>query len=112
MPARALQAVFCMGLMAIGASAVEQSDLVHVKITVLDVNGRSIDDLQQGDFVLTVDGIEVILTRWTRSQDLFSHATYTLVFRAAHSIPPSRHSIEVRLKRQSARLRYPPSLDY
>ncbi len=98
--------------MAIRASAVEQSALVQVKVTVLDADGRSINDLEQGDFVLTVDGIEVFLTRWTRAQEIFSHATYMLVFRAAHRIPPSRHSIEVRVKRQNARLRYPSSLDY
>ncbi len=107
-----MQAALCIGLMAIGAPAVEQSDLVQVKITVLDANGHSIDDLQQGDFVLTVDGIEMNLTRWTRAQDFFSHATYTLVFRAARSIPPSRHSIEVRVERQNTRLRYPSSLNY
>ena len=112
MSTRVMQAALCIGLMAMGTEAVERSDLVQVKITVLDANGHSIDDLQQGDFVLTVDGIEMNLNRWTRAQDLFSHATYTLVFRAARSIPPSRHSIEVLVKRPDARLRYPSSLNY
>jgi hypothetical protein len=112
MPTRVIQAALCIGLMAIGAEAVEPSDLVRVKITVLDANGHSMNDLQQGDFVLIVDGIEMDLTRWTRAQDVFSHSTYTLAFRAARSLPPSRHSIEVRVKRHNTQLRYPSSLDY
>ncbi len=93
MPTRVMKAAFCIGLMAMGAAAVERSDLVQVKITVLDANGRSIDNLQQGDFV-------------------FSHATYILAFRAARGIPPSRHSIEVLVKRPDARPRYSTSQDY
>jgi hypothetical protein len=98
--------------MTMTAPAVEPNDLVQVRMTVLDANGHSMNDLQQGDFVLMVDGIEMNLTRWTRAQDLFSHSTYTLVFRAPRSLPASRHSIEVELKRQGAKLRYPPSLTY
>jgi hypothetical protein len=112
MPTRVIQAALCIGLLAIGAEAVEPSDLVRVKITVLDANGHSMNDLQQGDFVLSVDQGGVDIVRWKRAQDFFSHSTYTLAFRAARGIPPSRHSVEVWVKRQDAQLRYPSWLDY
>jgi hypothetical protein len=112
MPPRVISAALCIGLMTTAAPAIEPGGLVQVRMTVLDANGHSVNDLQQGDFVLTVDGIEMNLTRWTRAQDLFSHSTYTLVFRASHSVPAIGHSVDVQVKRQGVKLRYPPSLIY
>jgi len=114
MSARFAKIVLCIGIVT-AASALgitKQSTTLKLKVKVVDKNGHSINHLNQHDFNLKVDNTESEISWWRKEQDLFHHSTYTLGFNATRTVPMKRHQVAIRVRIESAELRYLPTLDY
>jgi hypothetical protein len=102
-----------VALLSVGFTAFGiQRKTSEVKVAAVDAHSRSVNDLQQEEFVLYVDKVEKPISWWMKVQNLRGHSVYTLRFEPGGTSSVRRHEIDIQVKRLGIKLKYPQVIEY